>query len=77
MQGAVYSFDRWSAGSGRPIRSSALAHTAGSRAGARATTPTEENRSTTEVTSAMGELASGLHFFCLNSHFSGDLTALI
>ena len=44
MQGAVHSFGRWSAGPGHPIRSSALAHTAGSRAEAPAhvaTTPTE------------------------------------
>ena len=61
--GAVHSLDRRGAGPVRPIRSLALDHTSGSRAGARATTPTEENRSTTEVTSAMGELASGLHFF--------------
>jgi len=44
MQGAVHSLGHWSAGPGHPIRSSALAHTAGSRAEAPAhvaTTPTE------------------------------------
>jgi len=67
--GAALSIERRGAGPVRSIRSSARDHTSGSHAGARATTPTEENRSITEITSAMGEPASTLHFICLNSYF--------